>query len=172
MFIAATVESSETAEIRWNHAKRKPGAPVLLSLTHLFLSSHPKWSEEVKCSGLRKNLKKNVNMWVINNAKLSEITTLCMCWKEQTIWLEAKRNHRARWEQRLIRWCHSEKKWQTDRIDHYITTSILWIQSFSFFLVYIIHFGGNMVLVNQFQLMKSTLIYISASGSRGQNSPH
>lgn len=99
-------------------------------------------------------------MWVINNAKLSEITTLCMCWKEQTIWLEAKRNHRAQWEQRLIRWCHSEKKWQTDRIDHYITTSILWIQSFSFFLLYIIHFGGNLFLVNQFQLLKSTLIYI------------
>lgn len=53
MFVAATVESSETTESLWNHVKKKPGAPhfLFLSFSAFFLSLHHEKTEVVmwKC---------------------------------------------------------------------------------------------------------------------------
>lgn len=67
MFVAATVESSETAESLWNHVKEKPGVLHFLFLTFpvfsLSLSLHQGivkwWCESVCVESLWEKQKKN-----------------------------------------------------------------------------------------------------------------
>lgn len=77
MFVAATVESSETSESLWNHVKKKPGAPHFLFLTFsaFFLSLHHgktvvmMW-KRVYGEFVGGEETWNTNIWVISNAKL------------------------------------------------------------------------------------------------------